>query len=1121
MKKLSKNIIQTACLICLLAIIGAAQASAATFTVNSTGDAGDGTCDAAECTLREAIAAANASADNDVIEFDTTFFASAQTITLGGTQLSIANNGSLTINGPDAKSLTVSGNNASRVFYISPGANVTIGGLTVTKGNGTGSAGFNTCGGGIYNDNASLTLNNSAVSENSVPFGTNCNEGSGIFILYGTLNVRNSTINNNTGAAGIVLYTGTANVINSTISNNSGNWSGGLDGFGPSSTFNLTNVTVTGNTGNSGAGISANGSTFNVRNSIIANSNGLDCNSGGTVNIQNSLVEDGSCGVTSGVNGNLIDDPNLGLLADNGGSTKTHALLSGSPAINAGSDCVLTANGCGNGNAALTKDQRGGNRKFGSAVDMGAFEVQSPIYNSCDFNLLDTEYYINIPFALQISNCTDQFGNPYTPQSIDYYADYSSGISSSVSTLNNPPYTVIFNYSNTGNYTIKVFVDNVEAYSKDISVGYIPVLQNYDVNLSPSGTLYDTDDSLTITLSNFKDQFNNPYTPQSKSIEISNSTTTRFPVLIGNNTYQISPTELHTSGGPDRNWNLKTIVDGIVKNIPVIINNTPPDTTINSAPSNPSNDSSANFSFDGTDILVSNGITDIQSLSFECSLDGAAFTACASPQSYSGLSDGSHTFRVRAKDSDGAVDPTEASYTWTVDTTSPDTSISAQPSDPSNSSNAGFTFGGNDGSGSGVSGFECSLDNAAFTACASPNNYNGLSDGSHTFKVRAIDAAGNVDATPASYTWTIDTTRPNVSINQASTQDDPVTSANAVIHFTAVFSEPVSGFTDSDVSLGGTAGATTVVVTQIAPNNGTTYDVAVSGMTNAGIVTASIPANAAQDAAGNLSNASTSTDNTVTYAPNTAPTALINSPASGAIYPINSAVNFAGGFIDPDVGDLHTANWTFTSNGTSLMKAATVDETAKTANTSYTFNTAGVYLVSLTVTDKSGATSTATNVGDLQAMIVIYDPNGGFVTGGGWINSPAGAYRADPTLTGKANFGFVSKYQKGATVSTGNTEFQFKAGNLNFKSVSYEWLVIAGAKAQYKGSGTINGAGNYGFMLTATDGQQNGGGGVDRFRIKIWDKQNNDAIVYDNQFGSADGANPSTAIGGGSIVIHK
>ena len=174
-----------------------------------------------------------------------------------------------------------------------------------------------------------------------------------------------------------------------------------------------------------------------------------------------------------------------------------------------------------------------------------------------------------------------------------------------------------------------------------------------------------------------------------------------------------------------------------------------------------------------------------------------------------------------------------------------------------------------------------------------------------------------------------------------------------------------------------------------------------------------------------------------------------------------------------------------------------------------------MYTLNLAVTDDDGGQGTAA-----FQYIVIYDPNAGFVTGGGWINSPAGAYTANPSLTGKATIGFVSKYQKGKTVPGGNTEFQFKVANLNFSSTSYDWLVIAGAKAQYKGIGTINGTGNYRFMLTAIDGQVNGGGGVDKFRIKIWNLATGQ-IVYDNQLGAADEALPTTDIQGGSIVIHK
>ena len=154
-------------------------------------------------------------------------------------------------------------------------------------------------------------------------------------------------------------------------------------------------------------------------------------------------------------------------------------------------------------------------------------------------------------------------------------------------------------------------------------------------------------------------------------------------------------------------------------------------------------------------------------------------------------------------------------------------------------------------------------------------------------------------------------------------------------------------------------------------------------------------------------------------------------------------------------------------------------------------------------------------------MIVIYDPSAGFVTGGGWIMSPANAYAANPSLTGKASFGFVSKYQRGAIVPTGDTQFTFQVGNLDFHSKAYQWLVISGAMAQYKGSGTINGSGNYNFILTARDGSQVGNNSPDGFRIKITDQSG--GVVYDNVPGNNDTASSGNtqALGGGSVIIHN
>jgi hypothetical protein len=237
---------------------------------------------------------------------------------------------------------------------------------------------------------------------------------------------------------------------------------------------------------------------------------------------------------------------------------------------------------------------------------------------------------------------------------------------------------------------------------------------------------------------------------------------------------------------------------------------------------------------------------------------------------------------------------------------------------------------------------------------------------------------------------------------------------------------------------------------------------------------------------------------------------------------VNTSVPASGTFTDVDLGDIpltesHTGtiDW---GDGVTTNVTISGSGTTKTFSGSHVYAAAGVYTLTATIKDAANATSTATFM-----YVVVYDPSAGFVTGGGFIMSPAGACKltsACEGATGKANYGFVSKYQKGANTPTGNTEFQFHAGNLNFKSSVYEWLVVAGARAQYKGTGTINGGGNYGFLLTAIDSQVSGGGNVDKFRIKIWDKNNGDVVVYDNEMGMSDTGTPTAAISGGNIVIH-
>lgn len=147
------------------------------------------------------------------------------------------------------------------------------------------------------------------------------------------------------------------------------------------------------------------------------------------------------------------------------------------------------------------------------------------------------------------------------------------------------------------------------------------------------------------------------------------------------------------------------------------------------------------------------------------------------------------------------------------------------------------------------------------------------------------------------------------------------------------------------------------------------------------------------------------------------------------------------------------------------------------------------------------------------------NPNGGFVSGGGWIDSPPGALVARPSATGKAQFAFVAKYQKGANVPTGNMRFQLNAGDLSFQSTSYEWLVVSGWFARCRGTGTINGSGNYRFLLSSVDGDQPGGGGLDKLRIKIW--SDSDGLIYDNQLNAPQTDAATSVVGGGSITIHR
>ena len=137
----------------------------------------------------------------------------------------------------------------------------------------------------------------------------------------------------------------------------------------------------------------------------------------------------------------------------------------------------------------------------------------------------------------------------------------------------------------------------------------------------------------------------------------------------------------------------------------------------------------------------------------ECRFDSAAFVSCSGTFQSGPLSEGAHTFETRSTDRAGNLEAPAVSRSFTVDTVEPDTAIDSGPSGTVSDSTPSMGFSSPEAGAT----FECSVDGAAFSACASPLELGPLSQGDHDFEVRASDAAGNTDATPASRSFTVDT----------------------------------------------------------------------------------------------------------------------------------------------------------------------------------------------------------------------------------------------------------------------------------------------------------------------------------------------------------------------------
>jgi len=347
-------------LLALLAVAGAllgaaSPEAAATFTVTKTPDSADGSCDAADCSLREAVLAANAVSGADVV----TVPAGTYTLTIDGSDgfgdtaaagdLDVAG---LTIDGAGALNTFVDGVGAKRPFDAT--GTVEINGLTVQHGRAT-------LGGGIRNA-GTLTLTAVAVSANDI--GTGFNAGGGIYST-GSLTLVNSTVSGNTAfsGAGISNASGTLAMTNSTVSGNTainrdsgtGNY-GGINNNGPAT---ITNSTIAANSAPAGQGGGLRNSVpATLKNTIMAQNAGGDCLGPVAAGSTHNLDSDASCGFVAPTD--RTGDPKLGPLQPNDGQTATHALLADSPALDAG-----TSDGC------PATDQRNAPRPQGPLATWG------------------------------------------------------------------------------------------------------------------------------------------------------------------------------------------------------------------------------------------------------------------------------------------------------------------------------------------------------------------------------------------------------------------------------------------------------------------------------------------------------------------------------------------------------------------------------------------------------------------------------------------------------------------------------------------------------------------------------------------------------------------------------
>jgi predicted outer membrane repeat protein len=861
-------------------------AYAATATVSSLADTN------VPGTLRNAIDTLNgAGAGPHTINFDAAVFSTPQTIQLTTslpqitTQITINGNGNGTIRGEGAA-------DRYSAFRVQSGGSLTLNNLTITNAGGSANGGERY--GAIIN-NGTLVVNNSTFTNNIVVIdGDNVLARGGAIFNTGTATISGSTFTgnqasgsgNNSLAMGATIYSrGTLTVINSTFSNNSSandggaiyadaasgaatiirgstftlnsaaeacgalcllhnsvvfgstisdntaQAGGGIFVFGNANAV-ITNTTISGNDAINGGGVFLNTSAATLTNVTIAN-NSATSGGGGifytafggspVVRLRNSIVASNTAPSSANISGTIptvefsttSGDPSLGALANNGGSTLTHLPQSGSPVVNAGNNNFLNEattgvdyNGNGAANDVLSTDQRGQPRAIGT-VDQGAVEI--------------------LPTATVVS-VTRADANPTNASSVVFTVTLNQSFSDVLDGSVSNNFQIVTTGSISGAQLVTV--------SHTTGTNQIGVLVNTGTGEGTIGIHVIGDSGLPIDLTNL------PFT----SGEVYTIDKTAPTVTINQAAAQADPT------------NAQPIAFDVVFSEPV-------------------------SNFTSTDVALTGSTADVSSASINIIGSGATYTV-----QVSGVAgDGS----VIASISAGTV--TDAAGNTNTASTSTDNRVTYRPlatvvsvtradANPTNAGSVNFliTLSANfsDFASSGITNdvqlvTTGSITGASIFTISTTNGTNQITvsvntgTGQGTIGLEVIGDSGlPIDLTNLPFTtgevYTIDRAAPTVTINQAAAQVDP-TNAQPIV-FDVGFSEPVYGFNTTDVSLvGSTADVSGASVSVLG--SGATYTVQVSGVAGSGTVVASIAAGAVADGVGNLSTASTSTDNTVTYTP--------------------------------------------------------------------------------------------------------------------------------------------------------------------------------------------------------------------------------------------------------------